>query len=271
MAYGITVTGTDDIFMVNSEDAAGCVLATLTDAPVTISAGASASSFDTGGGDLIMAQPSATTTYGTTTNGYGLAQTTNVTTTHLRAINSIWTSAAPTFAFGTRYVILQSPENAGNNNPNGDYGLQVYNSAGTKVIFDSRKFTRGMVIERVWDPGTLEGGWGWGSTWKSINGQYSGTYDMSKRTIYTATGADAAAKTADMQEIYVSITSNFGGSLTSTGVTLVSYYNTIYYNYDEHKIFHYGYFPAFSATGVGGYAETPIANTASILVGRLIQ
>jgi hypothetical protein len=270
MAYGITVTGTDDIFMVNSEDAAGCVLATLTDAPVTISAGASASSFDTGGGDLIMAQPSATSTYGTTTAGYGHGLRVGNTGTHLRATTSVWTSAAPTFASGTRYVILQSPENAGNNNPNGDYGLQVYNSAGTKVIFDSRKFTRGMLIERVWDPGTLAGGSTWATNYVNLDGS-TGTADMSNRTLYTATGADAAAKTADMQEIYVTVASNFGGSLTTTGVTNTSYYNTVYYNYDEHKIFHYGYFPAFSATGVGGYAETPMANTASIIVGRIIQ
>jgi len=271
MAYGLQVTGADGIFMIDTEDAAGCVLGSVTAAPVAISAGASATGWSTSGNNILMAQPSATTTYGTTTNGYGLPSTNSVTTTHLRGTNSIWMSANPTFAFGTRYIILKKPGDAGSSNPNGDYGLVVYRSDGTTVIFDGRKFTRGIAVERVWDPGTLEGGWGWGSTWKSVDGQSSGTYDMSSRTIYTATGADAAAKTADMQEIFVSVASNFGASASTNNVSQTPYYNTVYYNYDEHKIFHYAYFPGFSASGVGGFADTPLANSASILVGRLIQ
>lgn len=274
MGYGIKATGADDIFMVDSEDAAGCVLATLAEGPQTVADGGTANTYAAADGDILLAQPSATTTYGINNNGYGIPQNNSVTKTHVRVSNHTYGATtgngtnAPAFVWATRYIILQAPENTGANNPNGDYGLLVYNSDGSEIVFDSRKFTRGLVIENIWEPGTLDGGWGWGSTWKSNDGNSSGTYDMTNNTIYTATGADAAAKTADMQQIFVSIIGNFGSAGTGN-ITNTVYYNTVYYNYDEHKIFFYAFFPGFSASGVGGQPDTPLPNNTSILVGRL--
>ena len=219
MAYGISATGANNTFQLNSTLTSTVHFALINQGTTTGSNGQIAGF---SAGDLIVGRPTSGS------GGFGASMG----------------SSPPTLNVAGTYKVFRPMTNSTATNLNGSaYGIQVKN-ASNNVIFDSRSFTNGFGIKKIFAKNALAGGY-----------NYYGAVPTGN-IVHTSTSS------SDYNSTYVSLNGSYWGGTMSA-------FNAFYFD---------------SSTGTGrvlfssfidfggflGLGTIPISNFSEILVGDFI-
>jgi len=221
MAYGIEVSGHNGTYQLNSGLTSTVHFALINQGTTTGSNGQIAGF---SAGDLIVGRPTSGS------GGFGASMLTS----------------PPTLNVAGTYKVFRPMSNSTATNLNGSsWGLEVYNSAGTKVkMFDSRSFANGFGIKKIFAKNALAGGY-----------NYYGQVPTGN-IVHTSTSS------TDYNSTYVSLNAGYWGGTTAA-------FNAYYFD---------------SSTGTGrvlfssfidfggflGLGTIPISNFSEVLVGDFI-
>ena len=167
----------------------------------------------------------------------------------------------PQFLSNTEYILQRASDeiNIGSvsaSQLNGsEYGLQVKNNLGT-IIFDSRKFNRGLEIKQVIAPDTLDGG-----SYQSTDNTY-----LNANLVYTA------ANLTQFQNTYVSLAGGAFSGVVSSGTlagkrTIET--QAFYFDQDTLKIYFHSRIITPTILSIPG-RTIKVPNKTDILIGELI-
>jgi len=226
MAYGVSITGANDSFVFDTT-IAGATAMPVVQGDTGVTSGNAYSGYTAG--DLIFAKPANSNVY---------------------IIGADWSSTTPV-AFGSQTFILLRPADTGGLavNQNGtNYGLQIFDSDGTTVMYDSRHTNAGLDIKAGLGAG-LPGG---GSMPSGINGDFQ-VDESSSNLIYTAYNSNT----------YVLISSSYSRQM---GFITVRYHH-YRFKPGTTNIYYVGYYhwSGFGNNGFGG-----IPSSSQIIVGDLV-
>ena len=188
MAYGISATGVNGIFQLNSDLNSTAHFAVSSQGSTTGSNGQIAG-YSTG--DLVVAR---------LTSGSGYMQ-------------SRFDLSPPQFASPTTYKILKEQTSSTATNLNGStYGIQVKNASGA-VIFDSRSFANGFGVKTIYQKNAFSGGFNEAGAVPTGNIVYTSTSSAD----YASTFVSVTGSTGTLNQYYFD-------SSTGTGRILFSSY-----------------------------------------------
>jgi len=219
MTYGINATGANNTYQLNSTLTSTVHFAMINQGTTTGSNGQIAGYTQ---GDLIVGRPTSGS------GGFGASMG----------------SSPPTLNVAGTYKVLRPMTNSTATNLNGsDYGVQIKNAAGN-VMFDSRSFSNGFGIKKIFAKNALAGGY-----------NYYGAVPTGN-IVYTS------ASSSDYNSTFVSLNGGYWGGTTGA-------FNAYYFD---------------SSTGTGrvlfssfidfggflGLGTVPIANFSELLVGDFI-
>ncbi len=134
MAFGLSATGTNGIFQIDSNTTSTFHLA-ASNVGTTTTNNQAISGYTAG--DMVMARP---------TSGSGTL-----------VLDVLTNASAPRFNVPATYYIFKPSASASTSLNGSEFGLTVFNQTGTK-IFDSRSFTNSIPFTAIHAPGTFVGG-----------------------------------------------------------------------------------------------------------------
>jgi len=219
MTYGINATGANNTYQLNSTLTSTVHFAMINQGTTTGSNGQVAGF---SAGDLLVGRPTSGS------GGFGASMQ----------------SSPPTLNVAGTYKVLRPMTNSTATNLNGsNYGVQVKNAAGN-VMFDSRSFTNGFGIKKIFAKNALSGGY-----------NYYGQ-NPTGNIVHTSTSSN------DYDSTFVSLNGSYWGGTSAA-------FNAFYFD---------------SSTGTGrvlfssfidfggflGLGTIPIANFSELLVGDFI-
>lgn len=224
MAYGLSITGANESFVFDTS-IAGATSMPVVKGSTTVTSGQPYTDYVAG--DLIFAKPN---------NAY--------------IIGADWSSTTPK-AFGDQYYILLRPADTAGLavNQNGtNYGLQIFDSDGTTVMYDSRHTSAGLDIKAGLGAG-LPGG---GTMPSGIGGSFQ-VDESSSNLIYTAYNSNT----------YVLMSSSYSREM---GFITVRYHH-YRFKPGTTNIYYVGY---YHWSGFGNSGFDGIESSSQIIVGDLV-
>ena len=221
MAYGLSITGANDSFVFDTT-IAGATAMPVVQGSTGVTSGNAYSGYTAG--DLIFAKPDGA-----------------------YIIGADWSSTTPV-AFGNQYFILLRPADTAGlavNQNGANYGLQIFDSDGTTVMYDSRHASTGLDIKAGAGTGFPGGG--------SFSGGSFVVNESSSNLIYTAYNSNT----------YVLMSSSYSRQM---GFITVRYHH-YRFKPGTTNIYYVGYYhwSGFGQSGQGG-----IPSSSQIIVGDLV-
>ncbi len=207
MSYGISATGNNNSFIIDSDTTGTEHLAVV--ATGTVEAGATLTKQAQ---DFIFAKPYSTT--------IGSNRVT---------CNNIASATGVTFLKKVYYVQLRKAQNA---STSGSYGIQVKNASNT-IIYDSRTSSSGLKILGSIPKATM------GGAMQPGNGLVTVNNPVLTGTGYPGTGTRSTIiHSGDPTNVYVNASSGYYYYSGTYGLEI----NSAYYDYDNNRILNQGFF-----------------------------